>query len=110
MGIVPMVPLIRRFRLIRAIDDPRHLKPRGQYQDDGPDKIGQHVTDSWYQSKQRIEPQIDACARNSDGRIQNLGQKFGRRQQGFSLRLGSWRHRGETWGWVSHDVTERHVL
>jgi len=54
--------------------DLRHLKPRGQYQDRGPDEINQHVTDSWNQPKQRIEPQIDPCAGNSDGRIQNLGQ------------------------------------
>ena len=69
-------------------DDLRHTKPRGQYQDDGPDKIGEQVTDSWNQSKQRIESEIERCAGDFDSGIQNLGQEFSRRHHGVSLRIG----------------------
>ena len=54
-------------------DDLRHLKARGQYQDDSPDEIGQHVTDSGDQSEQRIESHIEWCPRNFGGCVIKKG-------------------------------------
>ena len=43
-------------------DDLRHLEPSRQYQYDGSDEIGQHVSNPRDQSEQRIESDIEGCA------------------------------------------------
>ena len=54
-------------------DDLRHVKPRSQYQYEGPDEIGQDVAEPRNQSEQRIESHVEGRAWNLYGRIQNLG-------------------------------------
>lgn len=53
-------------------NNPRHVKSGSQYQHDGPDEIGQYVTESRYKSEQWVKPHIKWCAGNFDGRVKNL--------------------------------------